>query len=38
MFALRSHGREVAIGRFCSEESRQKLVRELRNRLAGHRF
>ena len=38
MFALRSHGREVAIGRFCSEESRQTLARELRNRLAVHRF
>lgn len=38
MFALRSHGREVAIGRFCGEESRQELARELRNRLAERRF
>ena len=31
--ALRSHGREVVIGRFCGEESRQALARELRSRL-----
>lgn len=31
--SLRSHGHEVAIGRFCGEESRQELVRELRTRL-----
>ena len=37
-FALRSHGREVAIGRFCGEESRQALARELRSRLGGHRI
>lgn len=36
--ALRSHGREIAIGRFCGEESRQALARELRNRLDGHRI
>jgi uncharacterized membrane protein len=36
--ALRSHGREVAIGRFCGEESRQALARELRSRLGGHRI
>ena len=35
--ALRSHGREVAIGRYCGEESRRLLVRELRSRLAGVR-
>lgn len=34
--ALRSHGREIVVGRFCGEESRQVLVRELRSRLAGH--
>ena len=38
MFALRSHGREVAIGRFCGEESRQELAREVRSRLGGHRI
>jgi uncharacterized membrane protein len=38
MFALRSHGREVAIGRFCGEQSRQALARELRNRLGGQRI
>jgi uncharacterized membrane protein len=36
--ALRSHGREVAIGRFCGEESRQELAREVRSRLGGHRI
>lgn len=35
---LRSHGREVAIGRFCGEESRQALARELRSRLGGQRI
>lgn len=35
--ALRSHGREIAIGRFCGEESRQELAREVRSRLGGHR-
>ena len=35
--ALRSHGREVAIGRYCGEESRRILFRELRSRLAGGR-
>lgn len=38
MFTLRSHGREVAIGRFCGEQSRQALARELRNRLGGQRI
>lgn len=36
--ALRSHGREIVIGRFCGEGSRQVLARELRGRLAGHRI
>jgi uncharacterized membrane protein len=36
--ALRSHGREIVIGRFCGEESRQALARELRSRLSGHRI
>lgn len=36
--ALRSHGREIAIGRFCGEESRQELAREVRSRLGGHRI
>jgi uncharacterized membrane protein len=36
--ALRSHGREIAIGRYCGEESRQVLARELRDRLAAQRF
>lgn len=36
--ALRSHGREIAIGRFCGEEGRQELARELRSRLGGYRF
>jgi len=36
--ALRYHGREVAIGRFCGEESRQMLARELRSRLGGQRI
>lgn len=36
--ALRSHGREIAIGRFCGEEGRQELARELRSRLGGQRF
>jgi uncharacterized membrane protein len=31
--ALRSHGREVVIGRYCGEQTRQALVRELRSRL-----
>lgn len=31
--ALRSHGREVEIGRYCGEDGRQALVRELRGRL-----
>ncbi|MGA0024922.1 MAG: DUF2244 domain-containing protein [Burkholderiales bacterium] len=35
--ALRSHGREVAVGRYCGEESRRLLERELRSRLAGGR-
>lgn len=33
--ALRSHGREVSVGRYCGEESRRLLERELRSRLAG---
>lgn len=33
--ALRSHGREIAIGRFCGEEGRQRLTRELQGRLGG---
>lgn len=33
--ALRSHGREVAIGRYCGEQSRRLLERELRSRLTG---
>jgi len=36
--SLRSHGREIAIGRFCGEESRQELAREVRSRLGGHRI
>ena len=36
--SLRSHGHEIAIGRFCGEESRQELARELRSRLGGHRI
>ena len=36
--ALRSHGREIAIGRYCGEEGREALARELRNRLAVFRF
>lgn len=31
--SLRSHGRAVEIGRYCGEEGRQMLVRELRSRL-----
>jgi len=38
MFSLRSHGREVAIGRFCGEEFRQELAREVRSRLVGYRI
>lgn len=38
MVTLRSHGREIAIGRFCGEESRQALARELRSRLGGQRI
>lgn len=34
---LRSHGREVAIGRYCGEQSRRLLERELRSRLTGGR-
>jgi uncharacterized membrane protein len=36
--ALRSHGREIAIGRFCGEEGRQVLARELRSRLGDQRI
>jgi uncharacterized membrane protein len=36
--ALRSHGREIAIGRYCGEESRRALARELRDCLAANRF
>lgn len=36
--ALRSHGREIAIGRYCGDEGRQALARELRSRLGGQRF
>jgi uncharacterized membrane protein len=36
--ALRSHGREIAIGRFCGEEGRQELARELRRRLGGQQI
>jgi len=36
--ALRSHGREVSVGRYCGEESRRLLERELRSRLAGGRY
>lgn len=36
--ALRSHGREVEIGRCCCEESRRTLARELRSRLGGGRI
>jgi uncharacterized membrane protein len=35
--ALRSHGRTVEIGRYCSEEGRQILARELRSHLVSHR-
>jgi uncharacterized membrane protein len=36
--ALRSHGREVEIGRYCCDESRRTLARELRSRLGGSRI
>lgn len=36
--ALRSHGRTVAIGRFCGEEGRLVLARHLRRRIGGQRF
>ncbi|MCE2998981.1 MAG: DUF2244 domain-containing protein [Betaproteobacteria bacterium] len=36
--ALRSHGREIVIGRYCGEESRKVLARELRDRLAARGF
>lgn len=35
--ALRSHGRTVEIGRYCSDEGRQLLARELRSHLGSHR-
>ncbi|MBX3650425.1 MAG: DUF2244 domain-containing protein [Burkholderiales bacterium] len=35
--ALRSHGRTVEIGRYCGEEGRQHLARELHSRLGSHR-
>lgn len=31
--ALRSHGREIVIGRYCGDEGREALARELRSRL-----
>lgn len=31
--ALRSHGREIVIGRYCGDEGREELARELRSRL-----
>jgi uncharacterized membrane protein len=37
MPALRSHGRTVEIGRYCGEEGRQQLARELHRRLGSHR-
>jgi len=37
MPALRSHGRTVEIGRYCGEEGRRHLARELHSRLGGHR-
>jgi len=37
MPALRSHGRTVEIGRYCGEEGRQQLARELQRRLGSHR-
>ena len=37
MLALRSHGRTVEIGRYCGEEGRRHLARELHSRLGGHR-
>lgn len=33
--ALRSHGREVAVGRYLGEDQRRALARELRGRLRG---
>ncbi len=36
--ALRSHGREVQIGRYCGEENRQMLARALRSRIGGRRI
>jgi uncharacterized membrane protein len=35
--ALRSHGRTVEIGRYCSDEGRRMLARELHSRLGSHR-
>ncbi len=37
MPALRSHGRTVEIGRYCDEEARRTLARELRGRLGACR-
>ena len=36
--ALRSHGREIAIARYCGESGRMTLERALRERLARHGF
>jgi len=38
MPALRSHGRTVEIGRYCGEEGRQHLARELHSRLGSRRI
>ena len=36
--ALRSHGRDVEIGRYCDEEGRRALMQELRGRFDGNRI
>jgi len=36
--ALRSHGREVEVGRYCCEAGRRVLAQELRGRLGGNRI
>ena len=34
--ALRSHGRELAIGRYLNDEQRLKMARELKRQLQSH--
>jgi uncharacterized membrane protein len=36
--ALRSHGKDVVIGRYCDDESRRELVQGLRNRFDGNQI